>query len=543
MIINIKKQKTMKNIKSVIVLAALLIGAVSCEEKGDGVWNPNDLNVSSITSYTAVLGWGGVADEFEVSAGDFHATITGRNVIVRDLTPDTDVRWSVRAIKDGTRSDWREHTFRTLPLPAQPAGLNAVPSFKTAELTWSGTEKKYEVEIGDTIYEVSETKCVAINLLPATAYTWNVRAKRGVDYSEWAQASFTTLARPAAPSNLAVTNVSYTSATFTWSGGEQAYELKVGSDIYQVDGTEYTLNDLTPGTQYTWGVRAAAGDDIYSDWAESPESSSFSTKDPLTAQISVANLNVMTADVTITPGAGVSAYSVLVASKEMYQEFVDVFTEGDEVAFMEMLGELYDTSAPSTETWELNGAPDYVYYAVVLLYDSDGEPYPEVIKHEFTSPAYQVGLPEASVSISVSEITATSARVTVTPDANAFGFYEGIFTKESYDETVAEDGEEYIKEYLAFYGYLSFTTDDDTWGLDPATEYIVVALPFNANGSEGYGALVTKTFTTLPGSAATSARSAKSVKSAKGMLYRERKALKKAVTAETVKTLNLQKKK
>jgi hypothetical protein len=258
----------------------------------------------------------------------------------------------------------------------------------------------------------------------------------------------------------------------------------------------------------------------------------------LTAQISISNLNPVTADITITPSAGVSAYAVLVASKELYQEFVDIYTDGDEVAFMGLLGDLYETSDPITETFELNGSTGYDYYAVVLLYDSNGEPSSGVIKREFTSPAYQAGLPEASVSIAVSDITATSARVVITPDANALGFYEGIFAKASYDAAVAQEGEDYIKNYLSIYGYLSFTAVDDIWSLNPATEYIAVAAPFNANGTDGYGDLVTQAFTTPGGSG-----DAITVRSTESMVQRERKPYKKAVTAETIKMLNPEKKK
>jgi hypothetical protein len=250
-----------------------MIGAVSCEDKED-IWSPNDLNVARVTSYTALLGWGGVGDEFEVSMGDSVWTIQKRNLEVMGLTPDTEFSWQVRATKDGVRSDWTEHTFKTLPLPAKPTDLNAVASLRVAELSWSGTAKEYEVIIGDGVYVTSSTGYVVSGLAPSTAYTWNVRAIRGVDFSEWVQANFSTLARPAVPTNLEVT-ASYTSATFTWSGGDPTYELEVvGSNTYTVNGKEFTVNNLTAGTQYTWRVRASAGDDIYSDWAES----SFSTR-------------------------------------------------------------------------------------------------------------------------------------------------------------------------------------------------------------------------------------------------------------------------
>ena len=525
----------MTDIKKILIgLTAFMICVASCEEKED-IGSPNDLNVSSITSRTALLGWGGIGDEYEIKTGDSHWTTAKRSLALKDLSPDTEIRWSIRAIKGSTSSEWTEHAFQTLPLPAKPTGLKANVSYRSAELSWIGEGEQYAVKIGAMVYIVSSANCLVDELTPSTTYTWNVRTIRGIDSSDWVQTDFTTLANPAAPANLAVA-ASFTSARFTWSGNEQTYELRVGTNTYTVDGKEYTLNNLTAGMQYTWAVRAILGDGIYSEWSES----TFSTQ-TVPVQISINNLNVAMAEITITPDAGrVSAYTVLLASKELYQEFVDAYTDGDEVAFLEIAGEPYETNAPLTEVWELNGAPDYTYYAAVLLYKNNGEPYLEVVKHEFTSPAYQAGLPEASVTVSVSEVTATSARIVFTPDANALGFYGEIFPKALYDEVLAIEGENYTRDYLAAYGYLFLTTNNGVWEpLDSATEYIVVALPFNANGTAGYGALVTQTFTTLAGNGAPSIRSAK-----RTALYpREQKIPKKAVTAESIKALIQKKKK
>jgi hypothetical protein len=432
-----------------------MICALSCEEKEE-IWTPSDLNVSGITSYTALLGWGGVGDEYEVVMGDSVWVTANRGLAVKRLTPDTDFRWSVRAVKGGTYSDRMEHSFRTLPLPSQPTDLNAVVSYRIAELSWSGEERKYEVKTGDNIYQVSGTKHVLNELEPATTYTWSVRATRGDEVSEWAQAEFTTLERPVPPN----------------------------------------------------------------------------------AQITVNDLNVMRANTTITPNSSVSAYAAYVISKELYQIFVDEFTGGDEVMFMELIGNFYPTGEPSAETWELNGETGYEYYLAVLLYDNAGEPHPEVIKHEFASPAYQDNLAQASATITVSNITSSSAGIVVaSAGAGAFGFYDGLFVREEYEEILADYGEEYIRQYLAFYGYLYLAPEIDDWvweSLEPATEYIIVVSPFNANGIHGYGDLVAETFTTL---------SSASGATPKSKFYGERKKLKKALTRETAKLLDLKKKK
>ena len=154
---------------------------------------------------------------------------------------------------------------------------------------------------------------------------------------------------------------------------------------------------------------------------------------------------------------------------------------------------------------ELNGSCSYDYYLGVLLFDLAGESY-DVILHEFSSPDFVEGAPEANVEINVYDITESSARITYTMDPNTVGYYQSIYSALDYQNLFTYGGEEYIFQYTAFYGYMMTTDDDYVWeDFDSNTEYVAVGCPFNVNGIDGYGALATKEFTTLPGGSTTSA--------------------------------------
>ena len=225
------------------------------------------------------------------------------------------------------------------------------------------------------------------------------------------------------------------------------------------------------------------------------------------ATIDVVCQNATLATCTITPNEQCLAYSAVVMSKELFSEFLAMFGN-DVVVMLEELTSYGMTIVGNTADpfpAELNGSCSYDYYLGVLLFDLAGESY-DVILHEFSSPDFVEGAPEANVEINVYDITESSARVTYTMDPNTVGYYQSIYSALDYQELVTYGGEEYIFQYTAFYGYMMTTDDDYVWdGFYSNTEYVAVGCPFNVNGIDGYGALATKEFTTLPGGSTTSA--------------------------------------
>ncbi len=71
-----------------------------------------------------------------------------------------------------------------------------------------------------------------------------------------------------APSNITATNITQTTATISWNGSADSYEIKLnGSAAETVNGTTKSYTGLTASTDYTVEIRAVCEND-YSDWAE-----------------------------------------------------------------------------------------------------------------------------------------------------------------------------------------------------------------------------------------------------------------------------------
>ena len=162
---------------------------------------------------------------------------------------------------------------------AVPTNLTASGITPTgAVLSWTSAEQSFEVKIGNNTYSTTAASYTASGLTPATAYPWEVRAKKDDAYSEWASSSFTTAAAPLpAPTNLQVGNVTYYSAEFSWTGSASSYEFKLTGgnandpenyvDVTEtLSATSYTYSLLNYSTSYTWQVRAKNAE-TYSEWA------------------------------------------------------------------------------------------------------------------------------------------------------------------------------------------------------------------------------------------------------------------------------------
>jgi hypothetical protein len=80
-------------------------------------------------------------------------------------------------------------------LLAAPAHLTVSDTTATgATLSWISDAPAFEVQIDGKTWPVSSTSYEAIDLTPATSYTWQVRAKDGDTVSDWASSTFITKA-------------------------------------------------------------------------------------------------------------------------------------------------------------------------------------------------------------------------------------------------------------------------------------------------------------------------------------------------------------
>ena len=206
-------------------------------------------------------------------AKTFAATANGSGQLVIALTAGSveNPKLNGISVTAGTQPD-------TQP-PSAPAGLASSDLTTTSlTLTWSPSTDNlgvtgYDVYNGSTLAaSTASTSANLSGLQPNTSYTFTVKAKDAVGNVSAGSAGLTVKTLlppdtqpPSAPSNLTVSNTTSTSVTLTWSPstdnvGVVCYQIGSGNCI---NSTSATVTNLTPGTSYTFAVRArdAAGND------------------------------------------------------------------------------------------------------------------------------------------------------------------------------------------------------------------------------------------------------------------------------------------
>ena len=170
------------------------------------------------------------------------------------------------------------------PLCAQP-NLTVSILNNTAEITWPEAGN-YELQyreatattFGDVITITNASNYQLTDLLPLTEYVCQVRRNCGEEdgYSIWSEITFTTEDLPCiAPTDFTATNITYTSATVSWtdpSGNQTAWfvEYGYGANFNTITVTSPTVNlsNLYDGTTYSVKVQGQCSATIYSDWSE-----------------------------------------------------------------------------------------------------------------------------------------------------------------------------------------------------------------------------------------------------------------------------------
>ena len=264
-------------------------GGTSCQK-------PSALNATDVTYNSATVNWFGNATTFEISVkaaneGTWPAETTVNNATsftFTGLLPETMYNYRVRAICDATEgliSDWATGSFTTDELPCfAPTDVTATPAYDAVTVNWTpGTnETMWNVRIWnsakDTNVTVTAHPAVIGGLAQTTTYNVAVQALCGngaveSDFSD--TLSFTTLT--CAPvSGVSVSNVTNSSATVTWNGTAQSYDIEYGDHGFgQGQGTKvngitaqtYTLQGLDPEAQYDVYVRANCDANNASDWS------------------------------------------------------------------------------------------------------------------------------------------------------------------------------------------------------------------------------------------------------------------------------------
>ncbi len=158
---------------------------------------------------------------------------------------------------------------------------------------------------------------------------------------------------------------------------------------------------------------------------------------------------------------------------------------------LEQLISMWGISATTAEshTWT-DMTPNTTYKVLVLPYDANNNSFPYSYEEVHTNATGGQGV--ATIQVTVSEITETSARVIFTPDANTACYYDGLVTAELLSQVGLDSVCAILRANMPtpMYG-----EDDWTWTLEPATSYYAVA--FGQNALDEWGDTTTYLFSTL----------------------------------------------
>ena len=379
--------------------------------------------------------------------------------------------------------------------PTAPTEVTATDiTTTTAKVTWTASTDNvgvagYNVYVNDSETPVNGetlvtgTEYALENLTAGTEYKVTVKAVDAAgNVSEGAVYTFTTknaadTEAPTAPGNVAVTDVTTTTAKVTWSEatdnvgvvGYNVYlnEAKVNETL--ITTTEYDLTALTEETAYSVRVTAV---DAAENESERSEAATFTTPKTQDTEAPSVPAGVTASDVTQT-GAKItwtaSADNVGVAGYNVY------------------LGESRVNTSPVTVTeYDLTGLTANTEYTVtVSAVDAAGNESARSEAATFTTLAAEEEkdneAPSVPAGVTASDVTQTGAKITWTASADNVG----------------------VAGYNVYVDETKVNTDKlveglelELTGLTPDTEYTVTVSAVDAAGNES-GRSAAFTFTTL----------------------------------------------
>ena len=208
----------------------------------------------------------------------------------------------------------------------------------------SATDNSITVNfVADSAVEVVITDGIWDSEATGTEIMGNTHTFTGLDYnttytiglrsicaegavSNWALVTVTTEDVPCmAPTALAISDITFRSATATWTaGGEEAnWEVNIFNtninESYTTTAPTYAFSNLTTGTQYSVSVRALCGSDasIEGPWSDTVVFTTDACQ-PVTG-VTVSNLTATTAQVSWTASSNSSIYRVEYGFRGMSQ--------------------------------------------------------------------------------------------------------------------------------------------------------------------------------------------------------------------------------
>ena len=220
-------------------------------------------------------------DDFSVtSAPEISEWTTVENATspyaITGLTPETNYNVQVQAVYGEGKSEWVATSFTTLEAVPTPSALAVSDvTWGTAVLNWTenGEATAWEICLNgdeENLVAADSNPFTVEGLTPETAYTAKVRATDGELKSKWSnEVTFTTEIRFHAPTELAASNITTTSAEISWTADAAAtgavleYATTEGAGLtfteYKYDNGTYATAIGLGGGAFQWGVMFPAG--------------------------------------------------------------------------------------------------------------------------------------------------------------------------------------------------------------------------------------------------------------------------------------------
>lgn len=225
------------------------------------------LNVSATSTVNSVtINWGASsgATGYKLLFDNKTYDVTGTTKTFTGLAANTSHTYRICAVNTGGASEYTpSKTIKTLPLaPTVPTNVRAEAASYSVIVRWNAVSgaDSYDLLFNGTVYNVTGISRQITGLNPSTKYSYQVRARNAGGISAYSAVNtVTTLIKPptVAPANVNATATT-NSVTISWGavGGATSYVVEFNGNYSVATGTSTKFGNLSPGTTYTYAVRA-----------------------------------------------------------------------------------------------------------------------------------------------------------------------------------------------------------------------------------------------------------------------------------------------
>ncbi|WP_044212730.1 fibronectin type III domain-containing protein [Flammeovirga sp. OC4] len=372
---------------------------------------PSNISVSDVMKTSAVVSWDALDHEVGVSytvmLGNETFETSATTLTLSDLSENTAYEVKVKSVDVNDKtSDYSDAVGFTTDysVPAAPQDVMVTEIEETtAKVTWTAVEHFFDVVyivvLGDEEFETEDTSFMLSDLAEYTDYSVSVKVKDANEkYSEMSESKAfkTSYFAPETPSNIAISNVTTTSAEVSWDAVNHvvgvSYKVMLGDETFETSSTALTLSDLSENTAYEVKVKTVDVNDMISDDSDAVSFTTDYTAPSAPQNVTVSDIKETSATVT-------------------WEEVTHFF----DVKYIVLLGD--DEFETENTSFTLSDLAEYTDYTVSVKVKDANEKYSEMSESKTFKTSYFA--PVAPSDILVSGVTPTSATVSWTAVSHA----------------------------------------------------------------------------------------------------------------------------